>query len=1684
MPLPPAELVSTSASHEGVPILFPLATLQCLGTTRVAYLRSDIETPFGTRAGCYGSPNFLLTLPFSSHIPPVLLSNRFLVAASSDHVILDTLAGPYDVPLPGFPISLFSLGSTALVQVQERSELGVFLVRETLSPAKRVNVGKGKVIAVLEEVGLVVTRLENCLQIWGGGLLGVKDKEMEEYERLFGPENDTERTDLLWQCQVSPGELSVFMAHDLNGKSVICLVYGGTLTALSFREVDGKVSDLTPAFRIADVDSATPVRAIRSRFYCSDILVRHRGDDRSLSLFMGRHRACEVFLEKNIDDDGAWQVGKVGEGVGSQFSVFPVNGGVVKRFTLKDVIEDCPIVRKCLAAICFRFERAGMMLRLASLYHELIRKYNVGIDDLWCVFESVLLESFGQKGQDEKTSMEDVISSYRDWNGLLESDHHEMRHYRYGPRSGEKIKAIKAPDRNAQHTNLDLGTLHQVLMAIHLVYEEQKVAPLSMDSSKKLQNLNVRLAKAISAFGFIDHYRRDLVSLSNCHLPSSTSQSYNAAPSILEYLTEVAAGEVTEDRMYEVMEPNDLVKTQSDKLGASWRMVSPAPMSLHLVKYFHLLFPLQEKKVPFIKRARSVVHEMVKDDFRSTDVEKLPFGFSVPLQDAIFACRQDPDPSWPNLAFVLIGREDLISLCETDDMGAGKKPHLFRLEENIAFRQLQAASTSPAHDFTKMIEGFDPHPMVSTGVEYNGDGCELYGGLHALRFSEDRRIEEVRRLLRSTDPIKLTRPTDPSPEYAPSLEIDLKLKRLSRKRYATPVGRGAFTLRTLVSSNPTKPLDIPKLCTIGIVVDQKDNRIHLSDKAKEDVAWGEFHNGVAAGLRILAWMDKRESEIGRRMTRGWILGQKGQRGDYGKHGGILMGLGLGGYLPGLRTTDYYEYLLNMSDETTIGLMLGLALGNVGSKNERITKMMCLHIQQFNDHGFSIPDFNVSNNVQSAAIIGLGFLHMGSCEHIVLDGLFRELSSKPQPGDDVDDRESIGLSAGLAIGLVCLGAGSTAFDASNKRTLDKLLHFANGGFRHYQDGAMSFGDLGQIETSRNSSGSAGHVDSEASCVSEHSFVNTEVVTPGSILGIALIFLKTNNKEMAERIALPETLFKLCQCRPEHIQLWALAQALILWDDMKPTKRWFVESLPALLTTEDMKLDERMVFDFDPDSKISQKKYRPDVDVEGLYLARIHAITGLCNALALKYAGSNDPSVMALLADAIASLSEFLPALSDSIWSIMTCVTSMSLSLSIVGAGSGDLSILRKFRHLRKCISQYDQELHGSYGHHMAIHMAIGFLFMGAGCQTFANNNRAIAGLLCAIYPIFPHSVNDNEYHLQALRHCYVLATEPRYIDTRDVDTGQPCNVEIQVEYIDKTLRKCCAPCVVVEAEQISKIHVVCERYWSKSVDINPPLPSQSWYSKTRGQTIFVKRRTGHLPYHVDRDGSKHLMARSLSHPFSSKEQYAKDMQRLVRAFSGNGSTLAFVKYVCTPQEFGNERTRRTLGLLFECLTDDRPESVSLFISLWQGGMAVVKGGADPITVSSMAMVRSYLMSDNSSPKPLLGAVRVAAVLSEMDQALGYRSLKKALLEYVRSGGREGWSMENTSENGRNLQQDLAVLLRLSGIRGPGVIGGVEAFAHAIRQNPTWWELGKNKLLSRFRRAIDSVMSIMLEEDIIQ
>lgn len=180
------------------------------------------------------------------------------------------------------------------------------------------------------------------------------------------------------------------------------------------------------------------------------------------------------------------------------------------------------------------------------------------------------------------------------------------------------------------------------------------------------------------------------------------------------------------------------------------------------------------------------------------------------------------------------------------------------------------------------------------------------------------------------------------------------------------------------------------------------------------------------------------------------------------------------------------------------------------------------------------------------------------------------------------------------------------------------------------------------------------------------------------------------------------------------------------------------------------------------------------------------------------------------------------------------------------------ILKICRHIRTRVGPASSVV--TYGSHLATHMALGLLFLGGGRYTLSNSPSAVAALLIALFPKFPTHSNDNRYHLQALRHLYVLATEPRLLLPRDIDTSRLCYATLRLTFVSDKLSEgqevvLRAPCLLPELNSLKKIELKDDRYWNVVFE-----KGHNWDQLInmleRCDFVDVKQRVGCLSYQED------------------------------------------------------------------------------------------------------------------------------------------------------------------------------------------------------------------------------------------
>ncbi|RID73023.1 hypothetical protein BRARA_B00196 [Brassica rapa] len=213
----------------------------------------------------------------------------------------------------------------------------------------------------------------------------------------------------------------------------------------------------------------------------------------------------------------------------------------------------------------------------------------------------------------------------------------------------------------------------------------------------------------------------------------------------------------------------------------------------------------------------------------------------------------------------------------------------------------------------------------------------IFNSYTQLRYGRDLRLNEVRRLLCSARPVVIQ--TSANPTISDQEQQQDQLWRIAQRTAVLPLGRGAFTLSTIhtllteakfyltkvipvflsLLRSPSRftlslpflqAFTVPKLVLAGRLPAQQNAVVNLDPNIRniQDLkTWPEFHNAVAAGLRLAPLQGK--------VSRTWIKYNKPAEPN-AVHAGLLFGLGLQGYLHVLNLSDIYQYFTQENQHNT------------------------------------------------------------------------------------------------------------------------------------------------------------------------------------------------------------------------------------------------------------------------------------------------------------------------------------------------------------------------------------------------------------------------------------------------------------------------------------------------------------------------------------------------------------------------------------------------------------------------------------------------------------------------------------------------------------------------------------------------------------------------------------------------
>jgi len=115
------------------------------------------------------------------------------------------------------------------------------------------------------------------------------------------------------------------------------------------------------------------------------------------------------------------------------------------------------------------------------------------------------------------------------------------------------------------------------------------------------------------------------------------------------------------------------------------------------------------------------------------------------------------------------------------------------------------------------------------------------------------------------------------------------------------------------------------------------------------------------------------------------------------------------------------------------------------------------------------------------------------------------------------------------------------------------------------------------------------------------------------------------------------------------------------------------------------------------------------------------------------------------------------------------------------------------------------------------------------------------------------MGDQRGHLQALRHLYVLAAQPRLLRAVDAITGAPVYAPLTVRRTDAGEEAFTAPGLAPEAGLVAQLRVLGPRHWAASLEGAPAAVALA------AGVVAVQRRPGCMAYEDDPSGSRSLLA---------------------------------------------------------------------------------------------------------------------------------------------------------------------------------------------------------------------------------
>lgn len=658
-------------------------------------------------------------------------------------------------------------------------------------------------------------------------------------------------------------------------------------------------------------------------------------------------------------------------------------------------VSECPLVTKCLVVLRTILKR-DMAISIITKWYSIRNtrgSQDISYENEWTIFQNYLLNAMGRTfistkaftsapnvsgprlstGDTKKRrKTDDPIGSDYDFQYLLavlnKTD------------SKKSIARESKPKRRIDMSSTLAPHIPIIFLSFHLLYEEMK-----FDETLKTQR--VMLSE------FLNQLALDL------HLDSYCLHYFLDCPELVLMYGNGSIAELDRNALYDqhcltMKIPsvygniNDLIMNGENGFTPYPCIPSVNPMSKKIIDLIAMVTSdgliegtfqfnaFKSKDQPMeVHRTKlsgdeirtKALDQLLAMNLSRKEMSRFPPAIQFLIAEILESCRIDIPTVDDPKAYSLIHRPELFSNTIYDPAKEmpGPKHSGSKIDNSLTLRG-QSASES------------------ASGVHANSDGMShIYTKLIRLRFPKDLRIEDVRQMLASSSPVivDIVQRLGVS-DHDFIEERERQLLATCTRTMSLPIGRGMLTLQSFTPA-ATESFDIPKLCLTG---KEKEKGAIIEMSTIEVPAnmntWPLFHNGVAAGLQL--------TSDSKNIDSAWIVYNKpkSQNDSTTEHAGFLMALGLTGHLKILSSMSLYDYLVKCDEMTNLGLLIGISAAHRGTMDTATTKLLSIHIEAL------LPatalELDISQNVQIAAIMGIGLLYQGSAKRHIAEVLVQEI----------------------------------------------------------------------------------------------------------------------------------------------------------------------------------------------------------------------------------------------------------------------------------------------------------------------------------------------------------------------------------------------------------------------------------------------------------------------------------------------------------------------------------------------------------------------------------------------------------------------------------------------------------------------------------------------------------------------